>query len=560
MHRLQLRNITLSLLLLTGFNSCVFVKDLSNKVTTTFKSITSKKTEKNQNNTIVLNEINGPGPRTNKVPLHNNNKANPDKSVNQNNINEQFVHPLREFRAAWVASVANINWPSKPGLTSDEQQTEAIAILDYLYYNKFNAVILQVRPQADALYPSEIEPWSYFLTGEQNKPPDPYYDPLEFWTNEAHSRGIELHAWINPYRAHHNTGKEISEKSYIKTNPEGVYYLKEGYWWMDPSLKSTQDHTSKVVRDIVKRYDIDGIHLDDYFYPYPSYNGSQDFPDDVPWLSYVTNGGLLSRGDWRRNAVNTLIERLYKEIKEEKRHVKFGLSPFGIWRPGFPTSVEGFDQYEKLYADAKLWLNKGWIDYFTPQLYWPSYKINSSFPVLLGWWQSENTHQRHLWPGINTANDKNILLNNQEVISEIMITRGMLPKSPGVVHWSMSALTKNPSLTKELNEGVYKKPALVPASPWLDNHAPKPPEVFLSEQNDSLLIRWETKDEDVFKWVLYIQYESKWEQRIFNRQETETLIKLYNNKTPEADKLKYIMVTAIDRTGNESVQKPVVIH
>jgi uncharacterized lipoprotein YddW (UPF0748 family) len=459
-----------------------------------------------------------------------------------------------------VASVANINWPSKPGLTSDEQQTEALAILDYLYYNKFNAVILQVRPQADALYPSELEPWSYFLTGEQNKPPDPYYDPLEFWTNEAHRRGIELHAWINPYRAHHNTGKEISEKSYIKTNPEGVYYLKEGYWWMDPSLKSTQDHTSKVVRDIVKRYDIDGIHLDDYFYPYPSYNGNQDFPDDGPWLSYVTNGGELSRGDWRRNAINTLIERLYKEIKEEKRHVKFGLSPFGIWRPGFPTSVEGFDQYDKLYADAKLWLNKGWIDYFTPQLYWPSYKINTSFPVLLGWWQSENTHQRHLWPGINTANDKNILLNNQEVISQIMITRGMLPMSPGVVHWSMSALTKNPSLTKELNEGVYKKPALVPASPWLDNHAPKPPEVFLGEQNDSLLIRWEAKDEDVFKWVLYFQYDSKWEQRIFNKQETETLIKLYNNKTPEPDKLKYIIVTAIDRTGNESAQKPVAIH
>ena len=141
-----------------------------------------------------------------------------------------------------------------------------------------------------------------------------------------------------------------------------------------------------------------------------------------------------------------------------------------------------------------------------------------------------------------------------------MITRGMLPMSPGVVHWSMSALTKNPSLTKELNEGVYKKPALVPASPWLDNHAPKPPEVFLGEQNDSLLIRWEAKDEDVFKWVLYFQYDSKWEQRIFNKQETETLIKLYNNKTPEPDKLKYIMVTAIDRTGNESVQKPVVIH
>ena len=547
------------LLFVFSLNSCSFIKELPLKIKSTYNSITKKISKKEQKEFEVAKHDKKETPN-NRTAVHPNAKPNRDLELNRNNINEKLAHPQREFRAAWVASVANINWPSKPGLTSDEQQTEAIAILDYLYYNKFNAVILQVRPQADALYSSELEPWSYFLTGEQNKPPDPYYDPLEFWTNEAHRRGIELHAWINPYRAHHNTGKEISEKSYIKTNPEGVYYLKEGYWWMDPSLKSTQDHTSKVVRDIVKRYDIDGIHLDDYFYPYPSYNGNQDFPDDVPWLSYVINGGLLSRGDWRRNAVNTLIERLYKEIKEEKRHVKFGLSPFGIWRPGFPTSVEGFDQYDKLYADAKLWLNKGWIDYFTPQLYWPSYKINTSFPVLLGWWQSENTHQRHLWPGINTANDKNILLNNQEVISEIMITRGMLPMSPGVVHWSMSALTKNPSLTKELNEGVYKKPALVPASPWLDNHAPKPPEVFLGEQNDSLLIRWEAKDEDVFKWVLYYQYDSKWEQRIFNKQETETLIKLYNNKTPEPDKLKYIMVTAIDRTGNESVQKPVVIH
>ena len=547
------------LLFVFSINSCSFIKELPTKIKTTYNSIT-KKICKKEKKEFEVAKHDKKETTNNRTAVHPNAKPNRDIELNRNNINEKLVHPQREFRAAWVASVANINWPSKPGLTSDEQQTEALAILDYLYYNKFNAVILQVRPQADALYPSELEPWSYFLTGEQNKPPDPYYDPLEFWTNEAHRRGIELHAWINPYRAHHNTGKEISEKSYIKTNPEGVYYLKEGYWWMDPSLKSTQDHTSKVVRDIVKRYDIDGIHLDDYFYPYPSYNGNQDFPDDGPWLSYVTNGGELSRGDWRRNAINTLIERLYKEIKEEKRHVKFGLSPFGIWRPGFPTSVEGFDQYDKLYADAKLWLNKGWIDYFTPQLYWPSYKINTSFPVLLGWWQSENTHQRHLWPGINTANDKNILLNNQEVISQIMITRGMLPMSPGVVHWSMSALTKNPSLTKELNEGVYKKPALVPASPWLDNHAPKPPEVFLGEQNDSLLIRWEAKDEDVFKWVLYFQYDSKWEQRIFNKQETETLIKLYNNKTPEPDKLKYIIVTAIDRTGNESAQKPVAIH
>jgi uncharacterized lipoprotein YddW (UPF0748 family) len=456
--------------------------------------------------------------------------------------------------------VANINWPSKPGLTTAEQQAEAISILDYLQVNNFNAVILQVRPQADALYASDIEPWSYFLTGVQDKAPDPYYDPLSFWVEEAHKRGLELHAWMNPYRAHHSSGKEISTKSIVRTHPETVYWLKEGYWWMDPALQFTQDHTSKVVMDVVKRYDVDGIHFDDYFYPYPSYNGGDDFPDDRSWNSYVENGGTMSRGDWRRNAVNTLIERLYKEIKAEKRHVKFGLSPFGIWRPGFPKSVEGFDQYDKLYADAKLWLNKGWIDYFTPQLYWPSYKMNMSFPVLLGWWQEENTHQRHLWPGINIANDKNILLNNQEVISEIMITRGMLPKSPGTIHWSMSALTKNPTLTKSLNEGVYKQPALIPASPWLDHFAPKPPEVFLGEQVDSLLIQWKSKETDIAKWILYFQYENKWEQRIFNKEETQALIPLYNNKVPEPNKVKYIIVTAIDRTGNESEQKPIVIY
>ena len=549
----------LLLLLSIGFSGCSFLKTVSEKITTTYKSIV-KKPVKKENNPPVIGEIAKPSNKTRKPPVHHQPKANPDKTITQNTIQAQLVHPLREFRAAWVASVANINWPSKPGLTTAEQQTEAIAILDYLQENKFNAVILQIRPQADALYASAIEPWSYFLTGEQDKAPDPFYDPLSFWIEEAHNRGLELHAWMNPYRAHHSSGKEISPKSIVRTNPETVYWLKEGYWWMDPALQFTQDHTSKVVLDVVKRYDVDGIHFDDYFYPYPSYNGNDDFPDDRSWNIYVENGGTMSRGDWRRNAVNTLIERLYKEIKEEKPHVKFGLSPFGIWRPGHPKSVEGFDQYDKLYADAKLWLNKGWIDYFTPQLYWSTNKLNMSFPVLLGWWQEENIHQRHLWPGINIANDKNILLNNTEVVNEIMITRGMLPKSPGTVHWSMSALTKNPSLTKDLKEGVYKQPALVPASPWLDHTAPKAPEVFLGEETDSLLIRWTSKEQDIFKWVVYYQYENKWEQRIFNKHETETFIKLYNNKQPEPSKLKFIIVTAVDRTGNESIQKPIPIN
>jgi len=302
------------------------------------------------------------------------------------NVVEKSVADLpvvpREFRAAWIASVANINWPSKAGLSTEKQKAEAIELLNRLKDHNYNAAILQIRPQCDALYKSDLEPWSYYLTGEQGKAPDPYYDPLEFWIEQAHNRGIELHAWFNPYRAHHVSGGEVTENSIVKTKPELVVKLKTGYYWMDPANPKTQDHSYNVVMDVVRRYDIDGVHFDDYFYPYPSYNKDEDFPDNNSWKKYLENGGSLSRGDWRRESVNIFIERLYKGIKREKHHVKFGLSPFGIWRPHYPESIRGFDQYEKLYADARLWLNEGWIDYFTPQLYWTINKIPQSFPVL----------------------------------------------------------------------------------------------------------------------------------------------------------------------------------
>ena len=312
----------------------------------------------------------------------------------------------REFRAAWVATVDNINWPSKPGLPVEEQKKEAIKLLDLLYENNFNAVVFQVRPQCDAMYRSDLEPWSYYLTGEQGKAPEPYYDPLEFWIEEAHKRGIELHAWLNPYRAHHPTGGEVTDASIVKKRPDLVVKLgEEGYWWMDPALKGTQDHSYNVVMDLVSRYDLDGIHFDDYFYPYPDYNNNKDFPDDESWQAYQQGGGKLSRGDWRRDAVNTFIERLYKGIKAEKPYVKFGLSPFGIWQPYNPPAIGGsFNQHETLYADAKLWLNKGWIDYYSPQLYWPINQLAQSYPVLLGWWKDQNLKGRHLWPGINLSN------------------------------------------------------------------------------------------------------------------------------------------------------------
>lgn len=465
----------------------------------------------------------------------------------------------REFRAAWVATVANINWPSKPGLSTSQQQKEAIELLDFLKSHHFNAVIFQVRPQADALYQSTLEPWSYYLTGTQGKAPAPYYDPLQFWVDAAHERGLELHVWLNPYRAHHVSGGPVSDSSIVRRKKDLVLHLKEGYWWFDPALKGTQDHSNAVVMDIVKRYDIDGVHFDDYFYPYPSYNNNEDFPDSVSWAAYQKSGGNLSRGDWRRKAVNDFISKLYADIKKEKPHVKFGLSPFGIWRPGHPQSIGGFDQYEVLYADAKKWLNEGWIDYFSPQLYWPINRMQQSFPVLLGWWNGENTKGRHLWPGISVGGDTSAR-NVNEIMSQIMISRGMLPQSQGVIHWSIGQVYKNPPMAKALINGPYKTQALVPASPWLDATAPDMPVVSLETIGDSLRVKWTHNNAaDVFKWVVYYEHGNVRQHLILNRSDRQATLPINMKLGNQNAALKKLSVTAVDRMGNESKRRELTV-
>lgn len=472
--------------------------------------------------------------------------------------NSTVTHPPgqpaaeREFRAAWVATVANINWPSKPGLPVDSQKKEALALLDFLKDKNFNAVVFQVRPQADALYQSDLEPWSYYLTGIQGKAPEPFYDPLQFWVEEAHNRGLELHVWLNPYRAHHKSGGPVSDQSLVKRKPELVVYLKDGYWWFDPSLKETKAHSTAVVMDLVKRYDIDGVHFDDYFYPYREYNKGDDFPDSTSYAAYQAGGGKLSRSDWRREAVNSFIENLYKEIKKEKRHVKFGLSPFGIWRPGYPEGICCFDQYDLLYADAKKWLNQGWVDYFSPQLYWPINRMAVSYPVLHGWWRDENTKGRHLWPGISVGGDTSAR-NVSEIMSQIMINRGMVPQSKGVIHWSIGQVYRNENMQKGLLNGPYKNSALVPASPWLDNNAPLAPAVSLKNVADSLTLTWtHANAEDVFRWVVYTKYGNTWSYQILNRTDrTFTLPRSVMNGKQQAA-LQSWTVSAVDRMGNES--------
>lgn len=481
----------------------------------------------------------------------------------------------REFRAAWVASVANINWPSEPGLSIPVLKAEARELLDLLVDHHFNAVIFQVRPQGDALYQSDLEPWSYFLTGLQGRAPEEDFDPLAFWIEEAHARGLELHAWLNPYRAKHVSGGDsISEQSVIKKHPELVTELENGYWWMIPTMQGTQDHSYQVVMDIVQRYNVDGIHFDDYFYPYPSYNNNQDFPDEESWQKYQKTGGALSKDDWRRDAVNIFIKRVYEGIKTEKPHVKFGLSPFGIWRPGHPESIAGFDQYDKLYADAKLWLNQGWIDYFTPQLYWPTNQIPQSFPVLLGWWARENLQARHLWPGISIGRlegEKAV----DETINQIMITRGMVPESPGLAHWSIAPLVLRQELRKGILDGPYKQRALVPASPWLGQTDLKTPEQMAKDRIKTFEISWVyPKPEQITFWVVQAKYGAKWTTQVYGSELNSVRIPKIEREEvilPEAERmggdsiwvierpLTRVAITLIDQFGAETQAKEVAL-
>lgn len=452
----------------------------------------------------------------------------------------------REFRAAWIASVANINWPSKNNLSTEQQQQEAIQILDFLKDRNFNAVIFQVRPSSDALYKSAYEPWSYFLTGTQGQAPSPYYDPLEFWVEQAHIRGLELHVWLNPYRAHHTSGGQVTSSSMARQMPESVVRLKQGWYWFDPAKKSTQDHASRVVLDIVKRYDIDGVHFDDYFYPYAEYNGGADFPDTESWNAYLKSGGTLSRADWRRNAVNTFVERIYKEIKAEKNYVKFGISPFGIWKPGYPAGITGSSQYDQLYADAKLWLNKGWVDYYAPQLYWPIEPAKQSFTALLKWWESENTMKRHLWPGINTVG-KRTEAYTTEIVNQIAAMRNIVPNSPGIIHWSLAGLTKNPMMADAIASGPYQFQVLSPRTPWLTSFNLGKPTLQGQVNKNSVFVKWDYGiANQVFKWVVYTKYGSEWEYEIF----TKTIKSKEFPSIKNGKKLQHVVVVPVDRLEN----------
>jgi uncharacterized lipoprotein YddW (UPF0748 family) len=390
--------------------------------------------------------------------------------------------PRRELRGVWVATVANIDWPSRPGLPTDSARAELLAIFDRAEALHLNAVIFQVRPHGDALYRSELEPWSEYLTGAQGRAPDVDWDPLEFAVTEAHRRGMELHAWFNPYRASHPIAKTPPSATHIsRTHPEVVRQYGR-YLWMDPGEPLVREHTLRVILDVVRRYDVDGVHIDDYFYPYPekdSAGANLDFPDEPSWARYRAAGGRLARDDWRRENVDQLVRQLDHEIHRAKPWVKFGISPFGIWRPGYPPQiVTSFDQYAMLYADARKWLREGWGDYHTPQLYWPIARTGQSYPVLLDWWVRQNVRGRHLWPGnftSRTFEGDPVPWTANEIIGQVYVTRGR-PGATGNIHFSMKAFALDrDSLSERLAREAYRDHALPPATPWLAHGRPGRP-------------------------------------------------------------------------------------
>jgi len=367
--------------------------------------------------------------------------------------------PPREWRAAWIATVANIDWPSKPGLPAEQQQAEIRSLCDTAVKIGLNALILQVRTSADALYESKIEPWSEYLTGTQGQHPG--YDPLAVWLTECRARGLELHAWFNPYRARHSTAKsELAATHVGRTHTDWVKKYGDQLW-MDPGSAAAAEQTLAVVRDVLTRYAVDGVHIDDYFYPYPIQGADKqevDFPDDDSYKAYVAKSGTLARADWRRYNVNGLVQRLYTLAHEVRPGTRVGVSPFGIPKPGMrPAGIAGFSQYDKLYADVELWLREGWMDYLAPQLYWPRAQTAQAFEPLLQAWRTNNPLGRPIHPGLFTSriNDTDKSWPVDEVLAQIDIIRRQSPGS-GHIHFSMAALSQNRrGIADALRTGAY---------------------------------------------------------------------------------------------------------
>jgi uncharacterized lipoprotein YddW (UPF0748 family) len=440
----------------------------------------------------------------------------------------------REFRAAWVACVYNIDWPSRIGLSASGQQAELRALLDRMASMRMNAVIFQIRPNADAAYSSSLEPWSHWISGRQGVSPG--YDPLAYCIQQARARGIEVHAWFNPFRALPNAELPTSSSHVTKTHPSVIKPYKT-YKWMDPSSSFTQQRALAVIMDVVTRYDIDGVHIDDYFYPYPDVDSAGRAKIDF-------HDGRLPAA--RRAAVDGFVEKMYRSVKAKKPWVRVGISPFGIWRPGVPAgTTAGIDAYYHLAADSRKWLQKGWCDYLSPQLYW-RIEGPQSYSRLLAWWRGQGT--RPVWPGIAAARVDSTDDPGRpasEIVNQVSLSRSIGRNYVGQVFWSMKSLMQNRGgVSDELVKKFYQQPALVPPMPWVNAKPPLTPNVAARGDGTKVDVNW-GQVTGCAKYAVQARYGSKWVM-VTVTSGLKTVIK----GSPDV-----IAVSSVDRYGNTSLPR-----
>ncbi len=479
----------------------------------------------------------------------------------------QSIPPKREVRAAWIATVTNIDWPSLNGLSTEVQKQELKNLLDELKQDGINTVIFQVRSECDAMYSSSIEPWSYWLTGSQGTAPSPYYDPLEFAIEEAHKRGMELHAWFNPYRADR---KVSGSGSYPKASnhvtvqhPDWVIQIST-FKFLDPGLPMVRDYVTSVIYDIVSRYDVDGIHADDYFYPYP--------PDQITNQDAATFAayprGFTNLADWRRDNVNLLIAQVNDTIQSVKSWVKFGMSPFGIWKSGVPSGITGLSAYNDIYCDAIAWLQNRSIDYLTPQLYWP-FGGGQDYAKLQPWWaDSVYANGRHFYPG-HAYYRITSWFNPTEMPNQIRFDRNN-PKVQGSVFFSAKHFGLNPlGVTDTLRNDLYRYTSILPIMSWKDVVPPNPIQNLTFERlaNGQAGLKWDLPQiagdgDSAYRYVVY-----RFDYSNIQPADLENAANIFNvegsresipGEPPTPSGPYYFVVTSLDRNYNESTMSSIL--
>lgn len=478
----------------------------------------------------------------------------------------------REFRGVWIATVANIDWPSKPGLSVDQQKQELIDILTAHQQNGMNAIMLQIRPTADALYAKSRELWSHWLMGKQGLSPAAGYDPLAFAVKEAHFRGMELHAWFNPYRAT-MSAKAITSPDHITQKRPELFYTYGGQKLFDPGIPEVREYIIQVILDVVKEYDIDGVHFDDYFYPYPI--AGQKINDAATFAKYPN--GFKNIADWRRNNVDLLIEAVNDSVHHYKKHIKFGVSPFGIWKnfkeDTLGSKTNGLSNYTELYADSRKWIKEGWVDYINPQIYFTFSRPVAPFGVLLDWW-GKNTFDRHLYIGhaaylVHGMPSKKEAAWGMlsEIPNQIRATRTN-PNAQGSIFFSSKSLsTVAKSVADSLRTNLYQYPALPPQMPWLDKMMPNEPQNLTAElQADGVHLKWaeplKASDGETASGYVIYRFEEGETPSQLNPKHIICIrfenFKSYIDKDIEKGKSYKYIITALDRLKNESEASVIV--